>query len=58
VALRGGEGDDTLGGGGMDAIGGEGGGDKDSGDQLPDATAEEINEAFSLDFDDLIGQTD
>jgi hypothetical protein len=25
---------------------------------LPDATAEEINEAFSLDFDDLIGQTD
>ena len=37
--------------------GGSGGGVKDSRDVLPDATAGEIDEAFSLDFDDLIGQT-
>ena len=37
--------------------GGSGGGVKDSGDVLPDATAGEIDEAFALDFDELIGQT-
>ena len=52
-------GDDTVKGqGGTDTLaGGSGGGAKDSGDVLSDATAGEIDEAFSLDFDDLIGQT-
>ena len=52
-------GDDSgKGQGGTDTLaGGSGGGAKDSGDVLSDATAGEIDEAFSLDFDDLIGQT-
>ncbi len=52
-------GDDSVKGqGGTDTLaGGSGGGAKDSGDVLSDATAGEIDEAFSLDFDDLIGQT-
>ena len=52
-------GDDMVKGqGGADTLaGGSGGGQKDDGDIMPDAAPGEIDEAFALDFDELIGQT-
>ena len=44
--------------GGADTLaGGSGGGQKDDGDLMPDVAPGEIDEAFALDFDQLIGQT-